>query len=86
MFGSIAKGTDGPGSDVDLLVAGDVDTFDLHAALVGIEEELRRHVHLSVYGADEWRRRSSDPVLREIADGPKLEVLGTTHRAGAEIP
>jgi predicted nucleotidyltransferase len=76
VFGSVAKGTDGPRSDVDLAVIGTVSLIDLNRALHETESGLGRSIHLSLYEPEEWREFiQSDPVIAQIAQGPKMELI-----------
>ena len=76
VFGSVAKGTDGPRSDIDLAVIGTASLLDLNAALHVVERELGRPIHLSLYEPQEWRElMESDPVMARIAPGPKIELM-----------
>ena len=63
VFGSVARGDDGPGSDVDLLVTPGPDTslLDMAAFAVEVEDLLGRHVDvLSDRGLDTESSISSD--------------------------
>lgn len=76
IFGSFAKGTDRPGSDIDLMVIGSVDLFAVTEALGEAERDLGRPIHPNVYGTDEWDRLRRDKVVARILDGPKIMVVG----------
>lgn len=71
LFGSVVKGTDHAGSDIDLMVVGDVTTMQLLKALYPLNDELRRPVNFNVYGSDEWVLMQSDPVVASIMNGPR---------------
>lgn len=76
LFGSVVKGTDTHRSDIDLVVVGTVPLLDLNDALSKVEQDLSRPIHLSLYEPAEWRALlQSDPVLAQIAGGPKLTLL-----------
>jgi uncharacterized protein len=76
VFGSVAKGTDTAGSDVDLVVVGTAPLMDVSQALQALESTLGRTVHLSLYDPQEWLSLlSSDPVMRQIDQGPKLQLI-----------
>lgn len=64
VFGSVARGTDGADSDVDLLVAADEATlFDLAAMEEEIERLLGRRVQ--VVSEDGLKPRVRDGILQE---------------------
>lgn len=76
VFGSVAKGTDTSGSDVDLVVVGTAPLMDVAQALQSLESTLGRSIHLSLYDPQEWRSLvESDPVVRQIDQGPKLPLI-----------
>lgn len=54
MYGSFAAGTDQPGSDIDLLVIGDVSLAELVSALYPLQEALTREINPKFYRPDEW--------------------------------
>jgi len=77
IFGSVATGADKANSDIDLMLIGEVEDYiALTDALHGVEEAVKRPVHFHLYGLDEWENlMATDAVIRQIADGPKIEVL-----------
>jgi predicted nucleotidyltransferase/DNA-binding Xre family transcriptional regulator len=78
VFGSAARHEQGPESDVDLMVVGDVSLEELAPALRRLEQELGRQVNAVVYSEDEWRRRlgEGNPFANEVAAGAKRFVVG----------
>ncbi len=80
VYGSVAKGTDKAGSDVDLLVVSDrlqyPDVFDV---LQSAEVALARPVHPTVMTVADWRAKRSrrDSFAARIAGQPKLFVIGS---------
>ena len=82
VYGSVAKGEDHAGSDIDLMVvADDLDYADLYAALSSAETALARPVNPNLMGRDEWRRKraDADSFAARIAAQPKLFVIGAEH-------
>lgn len=76
VFGSVARGTDTQRSDIDLAVVGTSSLLELSEAVHHLEQELGRAIHLSLYDPDEWRELvARDPVMGQIAQGPKLQLL-----------
>jgi predicted nucleotidyltransferase len=79
VFGSLAKGTERAGSDIDLLVASEVLGYgDVYEAVIPVERILSRPINPTVMAPDEWRRkrRVADSLATRIAAQPKLFVLG----------
>lgn len=75
VFGSVAKGTDTGDSDIDLMVVGAVALLDLNRHLSEAEQTTARSINVQLYGNTEWSIAQSDPVIAQIANGPRLQVL-----------
>lgn len=84
VFGSIANGSEVNGSDVDLLVLGDVGFADLVRAIHPAQEVLGREINPVLYSLDEFKRRAamSDAFARDLIAKPKLWVLGNNDDVG----
>lgn len=76
VFGSMAAGTEQATSDIDLLVVGDVDLFEISRLVTGAERDLGRAVHLNVVGPEQWAKWQQNAVGRAIMSGPKIMVIG----------
>ncbi len=79
VYGSIAKGTDKAGSDVDLMVVSDrLDHADLFEILEPVESVLARRVNPTVMSRKEWRAKRADPAsfAARVSDGLRLFVIG----------
>lgn len=79
VYGSVAKGTDKAGSDIDLLVVSDSLRYpDLFEAVQTAEAALARKVSPTVLSRTEWRakRQRADSFAARIASQPKLFVVG----------
>jgi predicted nucleotidyltransferase len=80
VYGSLAKGTDKAGSDVDLMVISDrLGYQDLFEALQSAERVLARPVNPNVMTLAEWRakRAKKDSFAARIAAQPRLFVIGS---------
>lgn len=75
VFGSIARGTERPDSDVDLMIVGDVELFALSPALANMESIFARRIDLNLYAPEEWERLSGDRVVRAILEGDRIQVI-----------
>ncbi len=78
IYGSVAAGGEGPASDVDLLVVGEVDEESLLRAVAGAEGEIGREVNYILWGVEEFRERcaAGNHLLREISIRPIVMVVG----------
>jgi uncharacterized protein len=78
VFGSVARGEDNAGSDIDLALVGDLDLFAVSPLIDIAEAELGRQVHANIYSTEEWAR-DTDAVIRSIRNGPKLDLMEALH-------
>ena len=78
IYGSQAVGEAKAGSDVDVLVVGDVDEVALHKALGKAEDQLGREVNCTVLNREDFRRRLREKggFLQRVMSGPKLMLVG----------
>jgi len=76
IFGSHARGTERPSSDIDLLVIGVVDRTALSERLVEVEQELGRDVNVVAYTRGELADLVSagDPFIADVLAGPRKRV------------
>jgi len=81
IYGSIASGKEGPRSDVDLMLVGELKFEDAIKALSPAEKDLRREVNPHVYGQREFRAKlaGKDPFLRRVLEEPKIMLMGDLH-------
>lgn len=80
VYGSVAKGTDKAGSDIDLMVISHGLRYpDLFEALQATEAALARPVNPTVMTLGEWRAKRSrkDSFVARLAAQPKLFVIGS---------
>lgn len=78
IFGSIARGTETQGSDVDLMIIGSVKFGEVVDALHLAQQQLSRDINPKVFTPREWRNRleRGDPFLREVLASKKLFLIG----------
>lgn len=79
VFGSIARGEEKAGSDVDLMVIGQLGLRDLSRLLSGIEEKIGREVNPHVLREEEFRKRirEKEHFVSRVMEAPKIFVTGT---------
>jgi predicted nucleotidyltransferase len=80
VYGSVAKGTDRAGSDVDLMViARNLEYGKLYEALQEAEAVLARPVNPNLMTTEEWqtKRAEGDSFAARIAAQPRLFVIGS---------
>ncbi|HEX2161527.1 MAG TPA: nucleotidyltransferase domain-containing protein [Thermoleophilaceae bacterium] len=78
IFGSWAEGRSDAGSDIDLLVIGDIDRDALLAAVREVERQVHREIDVTAYRPDEFERRRGDGsgFLRTVLRGPLIQLVG----------
>jgi DNA-binding transcriptional ArsR family regulator len=78
VYGSMAAGTAGPHSDVDVMVIGDVSFSDVTRALHPAQLTLGREINPTVMSAAEFksRRRARDGFVQAVIKGPKIWLYG----------
>lgn len=80
IYGSVARGEETSGSDIDLMVVGDVTIADLLPALRKAEKQSGRPVNPTVYTPKELadkRRRGHHFIRAVLADPAKIFVMGS---------
>lgn len=84
VFGSLARGEENAGSDVDLLLIADCSFGDAVKALHPAQARLQREINPVLYTAAEFARRieAGDGFVRNILANPKLFVIGTQDDLG----
>jgi predicted nucleotidyltransferase len=84
VYGSFARGEERAGSDVDVMVIGDVGFGEVISALGPAQDKLAREVNPSVFAAEEWRRRvvSADHFVSTLLREEKLFLIGDEHELG----
>jgi DNA-binding transcriptional ArsR family regulator len=78
VYGSVAVSSERSGSDVDLMVIGNIPLSDIAPALRNGEQRLARAVNPTVYTPDEFRRRLAreNHFLTRVLRGDPLFVIG----------
>jgi predicted nucleotidyltransferase len=81
VYGSIASGRERAGSDVDVIVIGDIGFSEAVKLLHPAQQTVGREISPRVYSRKEWaeKRAKPDAFVREVLDGPKLFVIGSEH-------
>lgn len=77
IFGSIARGEEGPRSDVDLMVVGDISFDDVVVAIYPLQERLGREINAIVLTPAKYRARMKDKdFVARVKSGPRILLLG----------
>ena len=78
ILGSIARGTETSGSDIDVLILGSVDFGTVVDALHPAQQKLAREINPKVFGAREWRAklRERNPFVLEVLSSKRIFLIG----------
>jgi predicted nucleotidyltransferase len=78
VFGSIARGDEAAGSDVDLMLVGDIGFGDAVRLLYPAQATIGREINPKVFSANEWRTRvrAKDPFVKDVLAKPKIFLIG----------
>ena len=78
VYGSIARQEERAGSDIDLMIIGDIELDDVLVRLSEAETALSRAVNPTVYSIHEFKRKLEDGnhFLNAVVDGKKVFLIG----------
>ena len=84
VFGSMASGKENTGSDVDVLIIGNVSFAEVVKAVYGTQESLRREVNPKVFSQEEWMHmlEVNDSFIKEVLSKHKLFIVGGENELG----
>lgn len=79
VFGSVARGEAGAGSDVDVLVLGKASELKVNAALKPAGRSLGRAVHATAFTIDHFMEqvRAGESFAQDIVQGPRIALVGS---------
>jgi predicted nucleotidyltransferase len=78
VYGSVARGDERGGSDLDVMIVGKVKFADVVIALTPTAEALRREINPNVYPPAEFAAKLADgePFLQRVMAGRKIFLIG----------
>ena len=87
VFGSVARGEAGAGSDVDLMVIGSLGLRKLSGLLSGVSEKVGREINPHLFAADEFRQKieGRDHFVSSVLNSPLMFVLGDENEFRAMV-
>jgi len=79
IFGSVARGSEKEGSDLDLLVLGDISARGLNNMIFPVSEKMGREINQNLFSPHEFLKKikSGNHFAVRISKGPKLFLVGT---------
>lgn len=78
VFGSIASGTEGARSDIDLMIIGDVTFSEVINAVYDTQAELGREINPKVLSRSEWleKEAAGNTFVQDVRSKPKIMLIG----------
>ena len=78
VYGSMARGEEKAGSDIDLIIVGDVTLDEVLTQLVPVEGAVGRQINPTVYSSDEFKRKleGGNHFLRSLVRGETVPLIG----------
>ena len=79
VFGSFARQEEKAGSDVDLMVVGDIGLRKLTGLLMDVSGKIGREINPHVFSEKEFvkRKKDKDHFLNQVLEAPKIFIIGT---------
>lgn len=84
VYGSVARGKETAGSDIDIILISDLEFSEVVAALYPAQEVLGREINPKVYSQKEWQNmiKKRDVFIKEVMAGPNLFIIGAADGLG----
>ena len=81
IFGSMARASEGPQSDVDVLLIGDASFGQVANAVYDSQLALAREINPKVMSRAEWseKKNAKNVFVQELMDKPKIFIVGSEH-------
>lgn len=82
VFGSVGRGAESVGSDVDVLIIGEISFSEIINAFYPVQETIGREINPKVFQQREWKKlvTKKDPFVQEVLKSPKLFIIGTANK------
>jgi predicted nucleotidyltransferase len=81
IYGSVARGEEHSGSDIDLMVVARLQQIDLLPMLRKLESRFRREVNVTLLSPEEFQRRraAADHFVSSVLKGKTILLKGSLH-------
>jgi predicted nucleotidyltransferase len=85
IHGSVARREEHEGSDLDLLVIGEITLGEIAPLIRGVEARIHRRIHPTVYPPAEFRAKlaAGNHFLKTVVKGEKVYVAGDERELGS---
>ena len=84
VYGSIARGDEHAGSDLDVMIIGEATFAEIVEALATAQESLRRVINPNIYPPEEFAEKlaAGEPFLQRVMADRKIMLIGTDDDLG----
>ena len=83
VFGSVAQGRETPGSDIDLMLIGDISFREVVELLFPVQTTLGGEVNPNMYSINEFSAKAPvQPFLADVLARPKIFLIWNAHDLG----
>lgn len=84
IYGSVARGDERAGSDLDMMIVGDVEFADVVEALASAQAALQREISPNIYPPAEFAAKLSEgePFLERVIADRRIFVIGSDDDIG----
>jgi predicted nucleotidyltransferase len=81
IFGSVARGAETAGSDVDVLIIGSADFGKVVDAVYPAQQRLGREINPKLFSPGEWQAkvREKSPFVLDVLSKKKIFLIGDEH-------
>ncbi|MRD47442.1 helix-turn-helix domain-containing protein [Caenimonas koreensis DSM 17982] len=80
IFGSVARGQETAGSDIDVMLIGDLTFREAVEILYPVQAQVGREINAQVFGAVEFRSKArKQAFLVDVLAKPKIFLIGNEH-------
>jgi predicted nucleotidyltransferase len=76
IYGSYAKEEERKGSDIDLMVIGDVDMAKFNQIISNLERSLGREINYLIYPEAEFLKKCLSGFMQDVINGKKIMLIG----------
>ena len=76
VYGSVAQGRETAGSDIDIMLIGDLGFEEAVRLLWPLQAELGREINPHLLSRQEFATRTQEPYMRDVLSKPKIFVMG----------
>lgn len=75
IFGSFANNTQDSFSDVDLIIIGSPDQYQLNTILKSIEKKFNREINYTLYTKKEYQKKKTDAFLKNVLISKRIDLI-----------